>query len=81
MRQVSHMQVFSVLTVSVIYNGLHICGFAEHSGFLRNLSFHMLPDQETCKKSKLNVVGVAVAVVYCEGQDNSLHDPIATKGE
>lgn len=77
----THAGFFSVLTVSVIYYGLQMSGYTECSGYLRNFSLQALPDQETCKKSKLNVSGVAVARVHREGQDNSLRDPTATEGK
>lgn len=70
---------FSVLTASVIYYGVQMTVYAVFSGYLRNCSLHVLPDQETCKKSVLKVPGVGVASVHCEAQGNSLHGLIPVK--
>lgn len=71
----------SVLTASAISYGVQMTVYAVLSGYLGNSSLRMLPDQETCKKSILEVPGAGVASVCCGAWDNSLHGPIAAKGK
>lgn len=79
-RQISDVQIF--LCVNCIryllwcMNECLCCAF----WILSSCSLHMLLHQVICKKRILTVPGVSMASIYCETQDNSLHDPVLVKG-
>lgn len=79
LRQISRIQVFPCFNcISYLLWCANDCIRCEF-WISQKLQPPVIPDQEICKKSVLQVPGASVASIHCEAQDNSLHGPIPAK--